>query len=55
MKEAPISVRFEDVDLPAVKAAAALEGLDLASYCRRCTIMHTREAHPELFTDKPLK
>ena len=46
MKEPPISVRFEKEDLEAVKEAAKLEGLDPASYCRRCTVRYTREKHP---------
>jgi predicted DNA binding CopG/RHH family protein len=49
MKEPPISVRFEDTDLVAIKAGAASEGLDLASYCRRCTVLYTREHHADFF------
>ena len=49
MKEPPISVRFEKEDLDAVREAAKLEGLDPASYCRRCTVRYTREKHPEVY------
>lgn len=52
MKEPPISVRFEDTDLPIVKAAASAEGLDTASYCRRCAILYTKEHHPDLYAQR---
>jgi predicted DNA binding CopG/RHH family protein len=49
MKEPAVSIRFEKSDLMAVKDAARIEGLDFASYCRRCVVLHTRDRHPETF------
>lgn len=51
MKEPPVSVRFEKSDLEAVREAARLEGIDPASYCRRCVILYTRDKHPGVFAD----
>jgi hypothetical protein len=46
------AIRFDDDDYLAVEAAAKAEGLDISSYCRRCTLVYTREHHPEAFPDK---
>lgn len=43
------AIRFEDDDYPAIERAAKAEGLDISSYCRRCTLMYTREHHKEVF------
>lgn len=52
----PKTLRFDETDIQPVEKAAALEGIDFTSYCRRCIIMYTREHHPEVFpSPKPRK
>jgi predicted DNA binding CopG/RHH family protein len=54
MKLSPISIRFEEEDLEAIRIAAKQEGLEPAAYVRRCAVLYTREKHPETYK-KPEK
>jgi len=45
----PRSVRFDKETDRLIEEAARAEGLEPAAYIRRCTILYTREHHPELF------
>jgi len=48
-KNKPMSVRFDLDDKAVLRQAAKLEGLEPSPYVRRCTMVYTREHHPELF------
>jgi len=45
----PRSIRFDKETDKLIEEAAREEGLETAAYIRRCTILYTREHHPELF------
>ena len=49
MKNAPISVRFEDDDEEAMKAAAKLEGIKPGVYIGSAAVRYTREKYPQVF------
>jgi predicted DNA binding CopG/RHH family protein len=54
MKLSPISIRFEEEDLDAIRLAAKQEGLEPAAYVRRCSVLYTREKHPDSYRQSEL-
>ena len=46
------NVRFDKDMFAKIEKAAQREGIDASNYIRRCTVLYTREHHPDLFRDE---